>query len=127
MKLIIIKENFDLKRIVFRDSKKSIKISYDINHVSMIGITINLMYDYLIDRGTYLIIKVHPDDVKLFSDIDNHFKKTVKKYDNIMYNGSIKVKKHNEYTTPKDNKLPITINSIKMNTSHRNKVQIFSI
>ena len=44
-----------------------------------------------------------------------------------MYNGSIKVKKHNEYTTPKDNKLPITINSIKMNTSHRNKVQIFSI
>tara|TARA_Y100000361_G_scaffold148941_1_gene162503 strand:- start:489 stop:875 length:387 start_codon:yes stop_codon:yes gene_type:complete len=128
MKLIIIKENFDVKRILFRDNKKCIKISYDINHLSMIGITLNINYEYLIDRGTYIIIKLNEKDIKLFSLIDNHLKGKVSNYDNIMYNGNIKVKKHNEYTIPKDKTISITINSIKTNSSSgKNKVQIFSI
>ena len=66
MKLLIIKENFDLKRILFRESKKCIKISYDINHVSMIGITLKVNYATILDRETYIIIKVDPKDRKLF-------------------------------------------------------------
>ena len=73
MDLIIIKENFDLKRVLFRENKKSIKISYDINHVSMIGITFKINYETILDRETYIIIKVGSKDRQLFFDIDNHF------------------------------------------------------
>ena len=58
MKLVIIKENFELNRILFRQSKNSIKISYDINNVSMIGITMNINFQNLIDKETYIILKV---------------------------------------------------------------------
>lgn len=127
MKLIIIKENFDFKRIVFRESKNSIKISYNINFVSMIGITINIEYEYILDKGTFLIVKLKKKDKKLIESIDNFFKDLVIKYDNMLINDTIKVKKHSEYTTPKDEKLSVTMNSIKKNTNDLNKVQIFSI
>jgi|TARA_B110000967_G_C18849377_1_gene543771 hypothetical protein len=127
MKLIIIKDNFDIKRILFRESKSSIKISYDLNHVSMIGITLNIAYDTLIDRDTYILIKVNSDDTKIFSEIDLHFEGIFKDYDKSLFNGSIKVKKHNEYSTPSNKNISITMNSIKKNSSGRNKVQIFSI
>ena len=127
MKLLIIKENFDLKRILFRESKKCIKISYDINHVSMIGITLKVNYATILDRETYIIIKVDPKDRKLFFDIDKHFESLIENYDKVMLNDNIKVKKHSEYTPPLDNNLSITMNSIKRNTSDKNKVQIFSI
>ena len=127
MKLLIIKENFDIKRILFRESKTSIKISYDINHISMIGITLNISYDTLIDKGPYIIIKVNPIDTELFSDIDRHFNGLFKDYDKTMFNGNIKVKKHNEYSLPKNKSIPITMNSIKRNSLGKNKVQIFSI
>ena len=127
MKLIIFKDNFDIKRILFRESKSSIKISYDLNHVSMIGITLNIAYDTLIDRDTYILIKVNSDDTKIFSEIDLHFEGIFKDYDKSLFNGSIKVKKHNEYSTPSNKNISITMNSIKKNSSGRNKVQIFSI
>jgi hypothetical protein len=127
MKLIIIKDNFDIKRVRFRESKSSIKISYDLNHVSMIGITLNIAYDTLIDRDTYILIKVNSDDTKIFSEIDLHFEGIFKDYDKSLFNGSIKVKKHNEYSTPSNKNISITMNSIKKNSSGRNKVQIFSI
>lgn len=127
MKLLIIKENFDLKRILFRESKNSIKISYNINFVSMIGITLNIKYDTLIDRGTYVIMKINPEDAKIILDIDRYFNGLIKNYDKIMVNGTIKVKKHNEYSSPLNKKVAITMNSIKKNTSGKNKVQIFSI
>lgn len=127
MKLLIIKENFDLNRILFRESKKSVKISYDINHVSMIGITVNILYDNLIDKGTYLIVKINEEDIKLISDIDEYLNKKTKNYENFMINGNIKVKKHNEYKNPLNKQISITMNSIKKNNVGKNKVQIFSI
>ena len=127
MKLLIIKENFDIKRILFRESKTSIKISYDINYVSMIGITINISYENLVDRDTYIIIKIHPEDLKLFTEIDSFFNKKVQNYQKIMINGNIKVKKHNEYRTNSEKTISITMNSIKKDISGKNKVQIFSI
>ena len=127
MKLIIIKENFDFKRIIFRESKNSIKISYNINFVSMIGITINIEYDYILDKGTFLIVKLKKKDKKLIEDIDSFFKDLVINYDNMLINDTIKVKKHSEYKTPKCEKLSVTMNSIKKNTNDLNKVQIFSI
>ena len=127
MKLIIIKENFNLKRILFRESKHCIKISYNINQISMIGITVKISYDILFDKGTYIIIKVNPKDRKLFSDIDNYFNEIVQNYEKIMINNNIKIKKHNEYSPPSDKTITITMNSIKRNTSDKNKVQIFSI
>jgi hypothetical protein len=127
MKLIIIKENFDFKRIIFRESKNSIKISYNINFVSMIGITINIEYDYILDKGTYLIVKLKKKDKKLIEDIDSFFKGLVINYDNMLINDTIKVKKHNEYKAPKCEKLSVTMNSIKKNMNDLNKVQIFSI
>ena len=127
MKLLLIKENFDLKRVLFRKSKKSIKISYDINHVSMIGITFKINYETILDRETYIIIKVSPKDRKIFLDIDRHFESLIENYDKVMLNDNIKIKKHNEYVTPQNKKISITMNSIKKNISGRNKVQIFSI
>ena len=127
MKLIIIKENFDFKRIIFRESKNSIKISYNINFVSMIGITINIEYDYILDKGTFLIVKLKKKDKKLIEDIDSFFKDLVINYDNMLINDTIKVKKHSEYKIPKCEKLSVTMNSIKKNTNDLNKVQIFSI
>ena len=70
MKLVIIKDNFDIKRIVFRDNKLSKKISYDINNISMIGITININYDNLIDKGNYIILKVNEKDKVILYKID---------------------------------------------------------
>ena len=110
MKLIIIKENFNLKRILFRESKHCIKISYNINHISMIGITVKISYDILFDKGTYIIIKVNPKDRKLFSDIDNYFNEIVQNYEKIMINNNIKIKKHNEYSPPSDKTITITMN-----------------
>lgn len=127
MKLIIIKENFDIKRVIFRESKKSIKLSYDINYISMIGITIKINSIYILDKGTFLIIKIGDKDKKLLNTIDNYFSKKIENYDNILVNDTIKVKKHNEYISPKDNDILITMNSIKSNPNMRNKVQIFSI
>lgn len=127
MKLFIIKENFDLNRILFRESRKSVKISYDINNISMIGITVNITFDNLIDKGTYIIVKINKGDIKLISDIDEYLNKKMKNYENFMINGNIKVKKHNEYKFPLNKKLSITMNSIKKNNVGKNKVQIFSI
>ena len=128
MKLILIKKNFNLNRILFRESKTSIKISYDINYVSMIGITINVNYEYLLDKGTYMIIKVNEEDLRILYNIDSYFEKNIDEYDRMVINGTIKVKKHNEYKNNSLNKnLLITMNSIKRNGAGRNKVQIFSI
>lgn len=127
MKLLLIKENFDLKRILFRESKKCIKLSYDINRVSMIGITMNISYDNIIDRGTYIIIKIRKDDIKLVHDIDEYLNKKIENYEKYMMDGHIKVKKHNEYKKHLDKNITITMNSIKNNISGKNKVQIFSI
>lgn len=127
MKLIIIKENFDIKRVIFRESKNSIKLSYDINYISMIGITIKINSIYILDKGTFLIIKIGDKDKKLLNTIDNYFSKKIENYDNILVNDTIKVKKHNEYISPKGNDILITMNSIKSNPNMRNKVQIFSI
>lgn len=127
MKLFIIKENFDLNRILFRESKKSVKISYDINHISMIGITVNILFDNLVDKGTYLIVKINKEDIKLISDIDDYLNKKMKNYENFMINGNIKIKKHNEYKIPLNKQISITMNSIKKNNEGKNKVQIFSI
>jgi len=128
MKLVIIKENFDLNRILFRESKTSIKISYNVNHVSMIGITININYEYIIDKGTYMIIKVNEEDRQILSKIDTHLEQNIDEYDKMIINDTIKVKKHKEYKNDSLNKnLLITMNSIKRNGAGRNKVQIFSI
>ena len=128
MKLVIIKENFDLNRILFRESKTSIKISYNVNHVSMIGITININYEYIIDKGTYMIIKVNEEDRQILTKIDLHLEKNINDYDKMIINDTIKVKKHKEYKNdPLKKKLLKTMNSIKKNGSGRNKVQIFSI
>ena len=127
MIVLIIKDNFDLKRILFRESKKSIKISYDINHVSMIGITVNILYEKMVDKGTYMILKIHSDDIKLLSDIDNYLNEKLPDYEHFMVNGNIKVKKHNEYKTTQNKNISITMNSIRRNLSGKNKVQIFSI
>ena len=128
MKLVIIKENFDLNRILFRESKTSIKISYNVNHVSMIGITININYEYIIDKGTYMIIKVNEEDRQILTKIDLHLEKNINDYDKMIINDTIKVKKHKEYKNdPLNKNLLITMNSIKRNGAGRNKVQIFSI
>ena len=81
MKLVIIKENFELNRILFRQSKNSIKISYDINNVSMIGITMNINFQNLSDKGTYIILKVCEKDIKTLKLIDEYFSNKISDYD----------------------------------------------
>lgn len=126
MKLVIIKENFELNRILFRQSKNSIKISYDINNVSMIGITMNIKFQSFSDKGTYIILKVSEKDIETLKLIDEYFSNQITDYDKMIIKDSIKVKKHNQYTNP-NKEITLSMNSIKRNQLGRNKVQIFSI
>lgn len=126
MKLVIIKENFELNRILFRQSKNSIKISYDINNVSMIGITMNIKFQSFLDKGTYIILRVCEKDIETLKLIDEYFSNQITDYDKMIIKDSIKVKKHNQYTNP-NKEITLSMNSIKRNQLGRNKVQIFSI
>ena len=93
----------------------------------MIGITVNILYEKMVDKGTYMILKIHPDDIKLLSEIDNYLDEKLPDYEHFMINGNIKVKKHNEFIMTKNKNISITMNSIRRNISGKNKVQIFSI
>ena len=62
MKLVIIKEHFELNRILFRQSKNSIKISYNINNLSMIGITMNIDFENLSDVAKQKLMKSISDN-----------------------------------------------------------------
>lgn len=126
MKLLIIKENFDINRIFFRESKSSIKISYNINFISMVGITFNLVFKNCLDKGHFLILNIDEKEINFFNKIDKYFIGEIDNYDKILNNDSIRIKKHKNFKIPKDNVISITLNSIK-NIFGRNKVQIFSI
>ena len=93
----------------------------------MIGITVNILYEKMVDKGTYMILKIHPNDIKLLSDIDNYLNEKLTDYEHFIVNGNIKVKKHNEYKIAQNKNISITMNSIRKNISGKNKVQIFSI
>ena len=93
----------------------------------MIGITLKLAYDYLIDKETFLILKVNEKDKILLNKIDEYFNKSISNYDKMLVNNTIKVKKHNEYKRSSEKVISITMNSIKKNNNGMNKVQIFSI
>ena len=86
----------------------------------------NIDFENLLDKGTYIILKVCEKDKKILKMIDEYFSSKISDYDKMIIKDSIKVKKHNEYTMP-NKKITLSINSIKRNQIGRNKVQIFSI
>ena len=127
MKLVIIKDNFNINKIRFRKSKTSIKITYDISNLLMIGITFNVIYQSIKERGTFLYINLSKEDYTILKDIENYFYTKIEKYESFLINdGYIRIKKHNGFIPTKENNINIVLSSIKL-VNDKNRVQIFSI
>ena len=128
MNLLILKNNFELDRINLRKSKSSIKLSYDITFLNMIGITIPIKYNNFKIKGSIIILKVHPEDKMILQNIDNYLLKRIPSYVSFIENDIISIRKHNNFNIDnyQDNQINITINIIK-NINDKNIVQIFSI
>lgn len=129
MRLIINKDTFSVDRIIFRNSKRAIKLSYDLNNIYMIGITFKIYYESIKDKEQYIIIKLNESDKKLFQEIDAYFLTKIDNYDNLMnYNNLLKIKKHNTYLDDKNDKnICIIMNSIRTSLDGKNRVQVFTI
>tara|TARA_B100000214_G_C23964146_1_gene626867 strand:- start:792 stop:1181 length:390 start_codon:yes stop_codon:yes gene_type:complete len=129
MKLLIIKDNFEIKRIHFRKSRSSIKLMYDINNIFMIGITLKLRYNRLKYKDLFIYLFIDNEDILLLKKIDDYFSKKLYLYESFIINNNIiKIKKHQGFNEDLLNKhtIDISINSIKY-INGMNKVQIFSI
>ena len=129
MKLILKKDKFDLKRVSFKDSKGSKKLLYNMDGLFMVGITLNIVYDSIKIRNSLIFIRINEEDIQLIEQIDNYLKTKYDPYESFIHNNNIiKIKKHDTFKQTEDsnNKITITINSIK-NINQINKVQIFSI
>ena len=129
MKLLIIKDNFEIERLHFRKSRTSMKLMYDINNIFMIGITMKISYNRLKYKDLFIYISVDAEDILLLKKIDDYFSKELCSYESFIINNNIiKIKKHQDFIEDPLNKdtIDISINSIKY-INGMNKVQIFSI
>ena len=127
MNLIIKKDNFEIDRISFRKSKESMKITYNINDLFMIGITLRIQYSTIQIKNSLIYIKVCDDDLELLNKIDAYFDTIFDNYESFIFNKKIRIKRNNQVKINlNSNTIVIVISSIKT-INYINRVQIFSI
>ena len=128
MNLIIKKDFFDNKRLKLKESKKCIKITYSLDYIYIIGITINLNNINYTENDQFLFIEVYgSDELKFLNNISNILSNKVNNYQCFLYNNNkLKVKKHSNFKHSKDNSVNITLNNLKK-INEKYKVQIFTI
>tara|TARA_A100001037_G_C14960041_1_gene548960 strand:+ start:104 stop:475 length:372 start_codon:yes stop_codon:yes gene_type:complete len=123
MNLIIKKGNFNTKRIHIKNGKKCNKILYNLDDVSMIGITLNVENEEYIEDDNFIYIDVKDKQLKfILNEIDTLINKNYDNYLSFLSFNKIKVKKHLEFKKMKN----ISINNIKL-INDKAKVQIFTI
>ena len=125
---LIIKQNcFDSKRIILKESKNCIKITYSLDYIYMIGLTIKLKDIKYIENDQFLFIEIcDPKQYKFLMDINNFLSQKIEHYQGFLYNNKMKVKKHINFKSSKDNSVNITLNNLKK-IKDNYKVQIFTI
>ena len=125
---LIIKQNcFDSKRIILKESKNCIKITYSLDYIYMIGLTIKLKDIKYIENDQFLFIEIcDPKQYKFLMDINNFLSQKIEHYQSFLYNNKMKVKKHINFKSSEDNSVNITLNNLKK-IKDNYKVQIFTI
>tara|TARA_B110000285_G_C15125429_1_gene619880 strand:- start:203 stop:574 length:372 start_codon:yes stop_codon:yes gene_type:complete len=123
MNLIIKKGNFNTNRIHIKNGKKCNKILYNLDYVSMIGITLNVENEEYVEDVNFIYIDVKDYQLKyILNEIDSLMKKNYGNYLSFLSFNKIKVKKHSNFKKMKN----ISINNIKL-INNKAKVQIFTI
>tara|TARA_Y100000994_G_C15527753_1_gene374380 strand:+ start:123 stop:506 length:384 start_codon:yes stop_codon:yes gene_type:complete len=127
MNLIIKQDCFDNKRIILKESKNCIKITYSLDYIYMIGLTIKLKDIKYIENDQFLFIEIcGPKQYKFLMDINNFLSQKIEHYQSFLYNNKMKVKKHINFKSSEDNSVNITLNNLKK-IKDNYKVQIFTI
>tara|TARA_A100001037_G_scaffold241032_1_gene221128 strand:- start:915 stop:1298 length:384 start_codon:yes stop_codon:yes gene_type:complete len=127
MNLIIKQDCFDNKRIILKESKSCIKITYSLDYIYMIGLTIKLKDIKYIENDQFLFIEIcDPKQYKFLMDINNFLSQKIEHYQSFLYNNKMKVKKHINFKSSEDDSVNITLNNLKK-IKDNYKVQIFTI
>lgn len=123
MNLIIKKGKFNTKRIHIKNGKNCNKILYNLDDVSMIGITLNVEDEEYIEDDNFIYIDIKDKQLKyILNEIDTLINKNYDNYLSFLSFNKIKVKKHIDFKKIKN----ISINNIKL-INDKAKVQIFTI
>lgn len=127
MNLILKQEKFDTKRVKLKESKKCIKITYFLDHIYMIGLTIKLKNIKFTENENFLYIDIlDTEQLKFLKNISDFISNKVSNYQTFLYNNRLKVKKHIDFKYSEDNSVNITLNNLKKIKDYY-KVQIFTI
>lgn len=127
MNLILKQEKFDTKRVKLKESKKCIKITYFLDHIYMIGLTIKLKNIKFTENENFLYIDIlDTEQLKFLKNISDFISNKVSNYQTFLYNNRLKVKKHIDFKYSEDNSVNITLNNLKK-IKDCYKVQIFTI
>ena len=114
MNLILKQEKFDTKRVKLKESKKCIKITYFLDHIYMIGLTIKLKNIKFTENENFLYIDIlDTEQLKFLKNISDFISNKVSNYQTFLYNNRLKVKKHIDFKYSEDNSVNITLNNLK--------------
>jgi len=127
MKLIIKNENFDTKRIYFKNNKNGIKLLYSVHNIFTVGIPLKIEYDKLIIKDYIILVSISKKHIDIINKIDHYFADKVNNYVTFLHNEhSLKIKKHGGFIVNTDKLLSFTINCIRSYKGN-NYVQLFTI
>tara|TARA_B100000686_G_C16731017_1_gene940686 strand:+ start:1015 stop:1398 length:384 start_codon:yes stop_codon:yes gene_type:complete len=127
MELIIKDDTFDSNRITIKNGKNTKKIIYELDTISIIGLTFKVNQYIIVNQSKrYIYIDIdNSPQKKLFLLIDNYFKEKLRFYQTFIDNSILKIKKHNTNIINHNDNLYISINNIKKKDIYN--VQIFTI
>tara|TARA_B110000495_G_scaffold202892_1_gene224433 strand:- start:709 stop:1095 length:387 start_codon:yes stop_codon:yes gene_type:complete len=128
MILILKQENIDTKRIKFKLIRSVIKLTYDLDYLLLIGITITVSA-FKIKNIFNKMCSIELQDNKQIDklkEIDNYIDNNIKNYKRFLNDdNSIKIKLHNNLINS-NRPLNITINNLKKVYDYY-KVQIYTL
>ena len=123
MNLILRNHNFSTNRIHIKEGKKCNKILYDLDYVTMIGITLNVSSETYVEDDDFIYIDIKDKELtSILKMIDGLINEKYDNYLSFLSFNKIKVKKHDSF----DRLRNITINNIKR-INGKSKVQIFTL
>ena len=128
MELIIKGDNFDINRITIKHGKNTKKIIYNLDTLSLIGLSFQIDQYILVNQSNkYIFIDIDKSPQKnLLLNIDNYFRKILHSYKSFIENSILKIRKHTNDLIKREDNLYISINNIKMKEKC-SRIQIFTI
>jgi len=128
MELIIKDDTFDINRITIKHGKNTKKIIYNLDTLSLIGLSFKIDQYILVNQSNkYIFIDIDESPQKrLLLLIDNYFRKKFHSYQSFIENSILKIRKHTSDLIKREDNLYISINNIKMKEKD-SRIQIFTI